>query len=393
MRVVIDATTWGNRRGFGRYTRSLVGRLLEMDGTDDYVLLFDQRVPLDLRLPARARAVAVPTSTALDRTLADGGQRALADLWRMSVAGARHAPDVVFFPTVDAYFPVRPGVPAVVTVHDTIPEHPGLTDLSAPARRRRRLKLWVALRQAARIVLDSEPSRRDFCRHYGLALERTAVVTCGADEVFRPPGDVDAARAAAARLGARPPYLLYVGGPARHKNVATLMAAFARVTRRADLPRASLAVVGPDSREGDLRAAVAGLAAAHGVGDRVSHLGFRGDAELAALYQGAEALVLPSLKEGFGLPAVEAVACGTPAVVTRESPLPDLLGAAAIVIDPSSEDDIAHGLATALGDDAVRARTRVAARALAGAFSWSRAAEALRATLADVVRERRRAAG
>jgi glycosyltransferase involved in cell wall biosynthesis len=151
--------------------------------------------------------------------------------------------------------------------------------------------------------------------------------------------------------------------------------------------------VGPDSREGDLRAAVAGLAAAHGVGDRVSHLGCRGDAELAALYQGAEALVLPSLKEGFGLPAVEAVACGTPAVVTRESPLPDLLGAAAIVIDPSSEDDIAHGLATALGDDAVRARARVAARALAGAFSWSRAAEALRATLADVVRERRRAAG
>jgi alpha-1,3-rhamnosyl/mannosyltransferase len=391
MRVVIDATTWSNQRGFGRYTRSLVGRLLETDGADDYVLLFDQRVPPDVRLPARARAVAVPTFTAFDPTLGAAGQRPLADLWRMSVASARQAPDVVFFPSVDTYFPVRPGVPVVVTIHDAIPEDAELTGLPAPARRRRRLKVWLALHQAARIVLDSEPSRRELCRHYRLARERTAVVTCAAADVFRPPVDVCAARAAAARLGARPPYLLCVGGPARHKNVAALIAAFARVARALDPPGASLAIAGPDSPDGSVRAGVAAQAAALGVGDRVAHLGFLADAELAILYQGAEALVLPSLKEGFGLSAVEAVACGTPAVVTRESPLPALLGDAAIVIDPRSEDDIARGLATALGDDGARARA--AARALAGAFSWARAAEALHATLAEVVRERRRAAG
>jgi glycosyltransferase involved in cell wall biosynthesis len=392
MRVVIDASTWGNARGFGRYTRSLVGRLLELNGDDEYVLLFDQRVPAGLRLRAGARAVAVPTSAALDTTLAGGGTRALADLWRMAVATARQDPDVVFFPSVDAYFPIRPGVPTVVTVHDAIPEDPELSGLSAAARRRRRLKMWLALRQAARIVVDSEPSRRDVCRHYHLARERTTVVTCGADDVFRPPADLDGARAAAARLGARPPYLLYVGGPARHKNVAALIAAFALVARRGDVPPATLAMVGPDDGGGAMRAAIAEQAAAHHVEHLVSYLGFRGDDDLATLYQGAEALVLPSLKEGFGLTALEAVACGTPAVVTRNSPLPELLGAAAVVIDPRSEDDIARGLAVVLGGGDACARLRAAARARSGAFSWSRAAHTLRDPLSGAAAGRRRPA-
>ena len=388
MRVVIDATTWSNVRGFGRYTRSLVGCLLELNGDDEYALLFDQRVPPGVRLPARARAVAVPTSAALDARLVGGGQRALADLWRMSVASARQAPDVVFFPSVDAYFPIPPGVPTVVTVHDAIPEDPELTGLSAAAGRRRRLKVWLALRQAARVVFDSELSRRDLCRHYRLARERTAVVTCGADDVFRPRADLEGARAAAAQLGARPPYLLYVGGPARHKNVAALIAAFGRVARRADVPRTTLAMVGPDDGGGRFRAVIAEQAAAHRVEDLVSYLGFRDDVGLATLYQGAEALVLPSLREGFGLTALEAVACGTPAVVTTGSPLPELLGAAAVAIDPRSEEDIARGLAVVLGVPAARARLRAAARALSGTFSWSRAAQTLRATLTDVVARR-----
>jgi glycosyltransferase involved in cell wall biosynthesis len=230
-------------------------------------------------------------------------------------------------------------------------------------------------------VTDGEPARRDLGRHYGLARERTAVVPCGADEVFRPPADGAAARAAAARLGARPPYLLYVGGHARHKNLDALVRAFARAARRDGTVTASLVIAGPGEGFEPLLATAAAL----GVGDAVRHAGFPDDAALAGLYQAAEALVLPSLREGFGLPAVEAVACGTPAVVTRESPLPGLLGDAALAIDPRAPDDLARALDLVLHDAAVRERQRAAARARAGAFSWSRSADAMRAVLAEAV--------
>jgi glycosyltransferase involved in cell wall biosynthesis len=223
------------------------------------------------------------------------------------------------------------------------------------------------------------------CRHYRVPPARTTVAPCGADDVFGPPADAARARAVAARLGARPPYLLHVGGAAPYKNVGALIAAFARVARRPGFAAVSLAMAGPDDGRGSLAAAIAADARAHGVGERVVWLGFRGDAELATLYQAAEALVLPSLTEGFGLPAVEAVACGTPAVVTRASPLPALLGGAALVVDPLSIDDIAGALTTVLGDHAVRAGLRAAAVERAGTLSWTQTAAALETALRDAV--------
>jgi len=399
MRVLVDATTWDNPRGFGRYTRSLVGRLIEIDGDNDYVLLFDRRVPNARPGAGRARAVAASTSSALNQVLTGGASRPLGDVWRMSVAATRQAPDVVFFPTVDTWFPLAPGVPSVVTVHDAIPEiHPEMTVLSSRARMLRRLKVWVALRRAGRVVVDSEHARRDVCRVHGLAERRTVVVPCGAADVFRPPMDRAVARASAAELGASPPYLLYVGGPDRHKNLAALVDAFARVVRRGDARDVSLVVVGPPMtnradapRPGSAMPVTAEeLGAAYGVADRVRQLGFRDDPTLAILYQAAEALVVPSLREGFGLTGVEAAACGTPAVVTRESPLPELLGDAAVSVDPHSVEDIARGLTTVLCDAAARGRMRAAAVARAGAFSWSAGAETLRATLDEVGTRRRR---
>jgi glycosyltransferase involved in cell wall biosynthesis len=391
MRVLVDATTWGNPRGFGRYTRSLVGRVIEIDGDNDYVLLFDRDAPDRAALPARARAVTAGAARSAGPVLAAGSARTPQDVWRMSAAAAREAPDVVFFPAVDTWFPVRSGVPTIVTVHDVIPEvHPELTVLSRRARALRRLKVWAALRRSTRIAAVSEHARREICRRHRVAPERTVVVPCGADDVFRPPVNRAAAQAAAERLGAPAPYLLYVGAPDRHKNFTALVSAFARVAGPSGSHTAELIVVGPNAPEDGQRALA--VAAAHGVAGRVRHLGCPSDGELAVLYQGAEALVIPSFAEGFGLPAVEAVACGTPALVTRRSPLPEVLGDAAIALDPLSEDDIARALTLVLGDAGARARLRAAASALAGsgssasrALSWTRGAEALREALADAV--------
>jgi glycosyltransferase involved in cell wall biosynthesis len=212
------------------------------------------------------------------------------------------------------------------------------------------------LRSYDRLVAVSEKTREALVSRFGQDPERISVVPGAPAPHFTPSGEGDEAHLA--RLGLRAPFVLYVGRGDRHKNLARLVGAHRRlpVSLRARFP---LVLAGTDP----------------GVGDPlVKALARVTDAELAALYRSAEYVVLPSLAEGFGLPLVEAFACGTPALVSRIAPLTEIGGDAARAFDPLNVEEIARVLREALEDDAAREAMRLAAMDRAHAFSWEKSA-------------------
>src|SRR5581483_11394662 len=166
------------------------------------------------------------------------------------------------------------------------------------------------------------------------------------------------------------PYLLYVSNHQRKKNTERLVEAFARVAQQ--LPDVALVMTG---RHGSTFPLVLELIERHGIRDRVHVLGHVEDEALPHLYGAAAAFTLPSLHEGFGLPALEAMACGTPVVAANVYALPEVCGDAAELVDPYDVEGIAHGLRRVLTDDAYAAELRARGIARASEFTWRRSAE------------------
>jgi glycosyltransferase involved in cell wall biosynthesis len=376
MRIGIDATCWSNWRGFGRFTRSLVSALLEIDRENEYVLFFDSTFSDCANVPALARQVIVRTSVGQAGALSVTGRRTIADMARMSFAVARERLDLFLCPSIDSFFPLVRPVPTVVMIHDVIPETlPRMMLPNRAARWRRRLKVSAALSQATAIATGSERARRQVIDTFGV--HEVAVIPYGVADVFHPPSTgAAAARHVLERHGVTSPFLLHVGGAGPNKNIPTLLESFRALLDQPQSADVSLVFVG--RRDDDAVYAEAGtidtLLAHPKLQERVRCLGFLPDAELAPLFQAAAALVLPSLSEGFGLPAIEAVACGAPALVTRESPLPEILGEAALVIDPADGPALTRAMRRILGDEGDACR--VAAVKRAGAFSWDTSARA-----------------
>jgi len=256
--------------------------------------------------------------------------------------------------------------PAVVTIYDlSFLRYPD----AFPALQRRYLSAETAhaCRHARRLIAISESGRRDIHDCYGVPLERIDVVVPGVDAAYRPlPSDDVAAFRRRHDLPER--FLLHVGTLQPRKNISVLLAALARLNRP-DLP---LVLVGG---KGWLYETLFGQVAALGLAERVRFAGYVADDELPLWYNAAAALVFPSLYEGFGLPIVEALACGTPVIAANSSSLPEAGGAAAIYFDPADADALAGCLAHLLDDDALRQRLRRDGPAQAARFSWARAGQ------------------
>ena len=374
--VGIDASSWENERGFGRFTRSLVAALAARDQGFRYTLLFDTA-------PGRAvpDGVAVQVAGA-DKSMAaaasGSGARGGADMWTQSKAAAGMGADVFFFPAHYSFFPILSRVPKVVCIHDTIPER--FPDLIFPTKRNHlfwNAKTALAKWQATRIMTVSDASAADIAALLRVPRARIDVVTEGAEAVFRPIRDPAMQRAARARHGLPEgaPLLVYVGGFNRHKNVLRLIEAMPAIL--AACPDAHLAIVGRTVGErfwDNIDELKAGASRDVRASDRIAFTGEISDAEMADLLSGAQALVMPSLWEGFGLPALEAMSCGVPVLASDRGSLPEVVGAAGLYFDP--------GDGTALAAQAVRLLTApglqaaLAAKALAQAatFSWDKAA-------------------
>ncbi len=362
MRIGIDARLgFGDSTGLGIHTRRLVGALARHDAGNEYVLYVDREVG-PTALPANFRVAVVPGQSRIAWT-----NLRLPAVLRRDRIDLYHA--VANFELPLAF----PGL-RVLTVHDLVPLHlPG----TVPWKHRLFFRLFTgpALKAADQVVAVSEHTRADLQRAFGLDASRIEVVPNWVDAAFRPrdrAGIAPTAQRAAARHGLRDPYFVFVGVREPKKNLDRLLAAFAQVV--AARPGAcQLAIVGPSGWQTE------------GLAQHVASLGLTGDvrmtgrvpeSDLIELLQDARALAFPSLTEGFGLPVLEAMACGTAVIASRAGALPEVGGDAAIYVDPLSTTDIAAAIEQLLAaPDLAR---ELGARGTARAARWTEASAARR---------------
>jgi len=262
--------------------------------------------------------------------------------------------------------PLGAPCPAVVTIHD-------LFFIGYPGRRRplydaamtRLARLYAG--GASAIVADSEHSRRAIVQRLGIAAARIAVIPVGLGPEFRP-GAPTAAQRERYGLGAR--YALYVGNFLPHKNLPRLLRAWAALAEPLRAGHRLVLAGGDQSR----RPALAALAASLRLASGVVFPGLVDDADLPAVYGGATLVVQPSLEEGFGLPALEAMACGAPVVASRRGALPEVVAEAGLLVDPEDEGALVAALARVLGSAEERAALAQRGRARAGDFTADRTA-------------------
>jgi len=383
MRIGIDYTAAARQRaGIGRYTRELVGALLALVGQDalsyQYVLFAAvgglSRAHWQ-READRLRAISHTPCAMRALPLSDDW---LARLWhrlRLPVpVEAVTGPLDLFYSPDFVLPPTRRATRTLLTVHDLsflhYPEHfvPKLVQYLTQVVTR-------SVARADRVLADSEATRADLIAHLGTEPEKVEVLYSGVDPRFCPqpePGEAERTRDRYS-IGGRP-YVLSVGTLQPRKNYVRLIRAFAQLQtcRLADL---QLVIVGG---KGWLYEDI--LAEAERHPHRVRVLGFVEDADLPALYRGASLFAFPSLYEGFGLPVLEAMACGVPVVCSDVSSLPEVAGAAPLLVNPLATDDLAEAMARALEDTALRQGMIARGLAQAARFNWEQAARQLLTT-------------
>ncbi len=375
MRIGIDGTCWPSRRGYGRFVREIVEALGRQGSGHQFVVFLDSMEHDLLQLPGRMRVVLVKTSQPATKAARRKSRRTVPDLVRMARAVAREKLDLLFFPTVYSYFPVWKRHPIVVAIHDIIPEsHPGPAFATRWNEGLWHVKRRLAVAQADRIVTISEYSRRGLSKLLRIPERRIHVVYLAASRQFR---RLDIARD-------QPPFVLTVGGLNPHKNLATLVRAFGKLHPGHTGLRLVLAgAYNPDSAwYTDLHELVSSL----GLNEAVSFTGYVPDPALCELYNRAAVLVFPSLDEGFGLPVVEAMACGCPAIVSSGNALEEVAGGAALVIDPLDEEDLRAAMESVLRDAGLAADLSARCLRRAAEFSWDASAR----KLIDIFEETRR---
>lgn len=386
MQIGIDACCWGNKRGFGRFTRELIGALLEADDRNDYLFFIDSETTDIDDIPARARKITAKTNFSQVKAAAADGRRSLGDLWSMSREVLRHKMDVFFFPAVYSYFPIFNRTKIVLTLHDVIADHhPELIFPNGRSKFFWKLKQNVAIRQADLVATVSEYSKKELVDYFGLPETRLRVISEAARSVFKVLPTNNGFVSTLARHGLVPggEFLLYVGGISPHKNLVRLIEAF----KMLDIGGTQLVLVGDYkddpffSAYPQLRSQVDKL----GLNGRVIFTGYIPDEELAYLYNAATLLVFPSLEEGFGLPAIEAMACGTPVAASRTGSLPEILGPVGRFFDPMNVDDIARVIGETLADEPLLKKMRADGLRRAEGFRWKRAAEDTLAIFEELV--------
>ena len=259
---------------------------------------------------------------------------------------------------------------AVVTIHDIIHLlYPEFLPNRA-AHLYARFMIRRSLTRAGRIVTVSYNTRRDLVDYFDIPAARIDVIYNGVSSRFRPDVPREEKRRVAALLGIPSPYLLFLGGEKPHKNVQNVVRAFGKVRREQSLPH-TLVLAGPLPQN---PARLEALISALDLSDAVRRPGVVEDSDLPALYAGADAFLYPTLYEGFGLPVVEAMACGTPVLTSSNSALQEIAGGHALLVDPMDVDAIAAGILLLATDAGARADYAELGKKRALDFSWDKTA-------------------
>jgi alpha-1,3-rhamnosyl/mannosyltransferase len=351
--IILDARTATDHfPGIGRYVVNLAEALQRVAPDLDLMLLRDPS--------SSAQRLALPDLPALDCAVSPF---ALSQQWRVRSILRRSR--AALYHSAYYLMPYAPGVPAVITCYDLIPLiYPHY--FSAAQRLIFRAAHMLALRTARVTLAISESTKHDLVRCFHVDPQRIVVTPLAADDHFKPPS-----RAAIDRVReiyALPDrYVLYFGSNKPHKNLLRLVEAYAQSGIGDRGSGIGLVVAGHwDERYPAAKQAVERL----NLKDAVRFIGAVKDAELPALYGGAEVFVFPSEYEGFGLPVLEAMACGAPVVCSNRSSLPEVAGDAALLCDPQDVTSIAQALEQVLSDQGLSETRRAQGRARAAQFSW-----------------------
>jgi alpha-1,3-rhamnosyl/mannosyltransferase len=354
--------------GIGRYTYNLLRAMAAEPLDDELLLLANPRLAnsrYDLASLATGRIAIVPCDVA---TFSLREQAALPRLVQRLGASLLHSTYYVK--------PYRLPVPSVLTYYDIIGLVHRASLPSARARLMFRVLSRLALASADKVILLSESAQRDVVRHFGTREAKTVVIYPAADPQFTPQPAQAIARIRS-KYGLTDPYVLYVGINKPHKNLPFLIEAWAKAK-----PPALLVIAGrEDPRYPQARQRVEAL----GLADRVSFLGDVAEEDLPALYAGAALFVFPSLYEGFGLPVLEAMACGVPVLSSDAASLPEVVGDAGALLPPTDADAWAEALSGLLTDPTRLREMGARSMARAAAFSWARAARETLAVYREAV--------
>lgn len=382
MRIGIDATCWANERGYGRFTREIVSAMAVLAPKDEFICFLDRRsADLFILSAPNVRAIVVDLREAPVVAASAAGRRRLSDILRMTRAVARQPLDVFLSPSVYTYFPLPLRLPAVITIHDAIPERfSALTFPSARSRLFWRMKVRLALIQSRLVLTVSDYAAGELVRMLGIATEKVRVALEAPSSDYRPAKSEAEVATAAERVGlpsgAR--WFVYVGGFNPHKNVPAIVRAHAALAKELGAAAPYLLLVG--TRERDVfqteGASIQSAVETGGVSDLVKWTGFVEDEILRSLHSGSLGLVLVSESEGFGLPAVEAAACGAPVIATTDSPLPHLLEGGGIFVSPGDDDALLSAMRTLAVDETKRRELGTAALAAARKLTWDSGARA-----------------
>lgn len=380
MRIGVDATCWGNKRGFGRFTRELLETILEIDKTNEYLFFIDDKTPDSESIPERVQKIVAKTEASQSQAASANGRRSLNDLWAMSREVFRHKIDLFFFPAVYSYFPVFNRTKIIVTLHDVIADHhPNLIFPNSKSKFFWKLKQQAAIRQANLILTVSEYSKRQIREYFKLPESRLRVINEGARPVFKRLFENNKMNEVLEQYNLKldEKFLLYVGGISPHKNLNTLIDAFSLLMANSNHKEVKLILVG-DYKDDPFFSAYPSLkeqVIKLNLEDKVTFTGFVSDEHLAFLYNAATLLVFPSLEEGFGLPAIEAMSCGTPVAASNCSSLPEVIGSAGKFFDPRDVKNIAQVIEQILNNPIERNAMKEKSLHQAEQFSWKKAAE------------------
>ncbi len=393
MRIGIDATSWWNNRGFGRFTRELLTALFQLENGHRYVLFTDQPLP-DLSHFSHVSVVQVASSRPTTLAAVADSRRSVFDMYRLYQAVAASALDIMYFPAVYSWFPAPRKLPTMVTLFDAIAEHyPKLIFASWRSRLFWTLKVKLALYQCARILTVSQAAKEEIVEYIGANPALIDIASAAPNPLFRQTHDGALIQAARERAGLPPavPVIVYVGGLAPHKNLHGLLDGFETAMRTGRIGDVHLALVGDFRGAGFLSnydALSARVLGSPDLRSRVHFTGYLPDEDLVALYSCALAVAMPSYSEGFGLPAIEAMACAAPLLSSDRGSLPEVVGDAGLYFDPFDVTAIANAIIEMVKDDALRARLSANALARAPAFTWERAARMTLAHLEAMARAR-----